>query len=283
VGVVIIDHAAPPLEQPLPDPASTVPVVTLLRRDWEFLFDQLRSTRAVLDYLHRVGCSTPFLGGEPERYYELAAADAAAEPSPVDPTLQGEPRSVPLLPMTPAGRDDDQAHGMVRVICEDIANAPTGQNEGERIQVLATIDMLPVGYRTALGHFLLDSLRTASEADADTVYWNFRTFRSAHLDVPQLGFGVCSRFDEMISNAFRSWVLLRHYERAQAGQRAQALSIGVLLTPRSDGLRDWDTTVIAVTGDPSLTEEDLALSRRLWNSAEGSLDSDAAARPPIAS
>ncbi|WP_328842929.1 hypothetical protein [Streptomyces sp. NBC_00258] len=35
---------------------------------------QLRSTHAVVGYLHRVGTSAPVLGGEPERYYELAAA-----------------------------------------------------------------------------------------------------------------------------------------------------------------------------------------------------------------
>jgi hypothetical protein len=60
--------------------------------------------------------------------------------------------------------------------------------------------------------------------------------------------------------AFQSWVLLRHHERAPAGQLDrldQALTVSVLLTPRSDGVRDWDTTVIAVSGDPQLTEEEL--------------------------
>jgi len=270
IGVVIIDHPTPPPDHRLLAPAGAVPTVTLLRRDWEFLFDQLRSTRAVIDYLHRVEGPCPFLGGEPERYFELAAADAAAEPAPLDPAIRGERRSVPLLPMAPAGRDDDQAHGLVRVICEDIANTPTAHDEDERIRILATIDKLPVGYRTELGRLLLDSLRTAYQTDAQTVYWNFRTFRSS-LDVPQLGFGVCSRFDETIHNAFRSWVLLRHHERGDAEQLTQALSIGVLLTPRSDGIRKWDTTVLAVTGDPALTDEELTQSRHLWNSGELSL------------
>jgi len=270
IGVVIIDHPAPPPEHRLLDPAGAVPTVTLLRRDWEFLFDQLRSTRAVIDYLHRVAGSCPFLGDEPERYFELAAADAAAEPAPLGPSIRGERQSVPLLPMAPAGRDDDQAHGLVRVICEDIANTSTRPNEAELIRILATIDKLPVGYRTDLGRFLVDSLRTASETDAQTVYWNFRTFRST-LDVPQLGFGVCSRFDDTIHNTFRSWVLLRHHERGDATQLAQVLSIGVLLTPRSDVIRKWDTTVVAVTGDPALTEEELAQSRHLWNRGEYSV------------
>jgi hypothetical protein len=81
-------------------------------------------------------------------------------------------------------------------------------------------------------------------------------------------FGVCSRFDDTTQAVFRSWVLLRHHERAALGQLDQldqAVSVGVLLTPRSDGLRDWDTTVLAVHGDPQLTEEELAASRELWN------------------
>lgn len=129
IGVVIIDHPAPPRDHPLTEPTAGVPIVTLLRRDWEFLFDQLRSTRAVVDYLYRVGGSTELLGAEPGRYFGLAAADAVAEPRPLDASIDsavGERRSVPLLPTAPAGHEDDQAHGLVRLICEDIANTPSG-------------------------------------------------------------------------------------------------------------------------------------------------------------
>jgi hypothetical protein len=82
--------------------------------------------RAVIDYLARVSGSTGRLGAEPERYYELAAADANAEPSPPQhPAIAalGTQVSVPLLPAAPAGSDDDEAHGMVRIMCEEIANA----------------------------------------------------------------------------------------------------------------------------------------------------------------
>ncbi len=122
-GAVIIDHPAPSPGYRIQSQASRIPVVVLLRRDWEFLFDQLRSTRAVIGYLERVGGSAPVLGAEPERYYELAAADAAAKPSEIDPALLGVGvvRSVPLLPAAPAGSDDDKAHGLVRIMCEDIA------------------------------------------------------------------------------------------------------------------------------------------------------------------
>jgi len=121
-GVVIIDHPDPPDDYATPATAGDVPHVVLLHRDWEFLFDQLRSTHAVVSYLHRIDASTEKLGTEPERYYELAAADAAAPPGPLDPALEGtgDPRSVPILPTAPAGIDDN-AHSIVRTILEDIA------------------------------------------------------------------------------------------------------------------------------------------------------------------
>ncbi|MGH3972441.1 MAG: hypothetical protein ACRDS9_03830, partial [Pseudonocardiaceae bacterium] len=267
-GVVIIDHPSPPCEYQLPELGTRIPTVVLLRRDWEFLFHQLRSSRAVIDYLARVSGSTGRLGAEPERYYELAAADANAEPSPLDPAIGalGTQVSVPLLPAEPAGSDDDEAHGMVRIMCEDIANVRLdSDNEANRLRVLSAIDELPVGHRSELGRLLLDGLEKARHVDQGTTSWQFRTFRSGKLDA-QLGFGVCSVLNEVTHAAFRSWLLLRHHERGVSGGDLDTLtSIGVLLTPRSDGYREWDTTTMAVTGDPELTEEELHNSRALWN------------------
>ncbi|MDQ3762975.1 MAG: hypothetical protein M3460_15395 [Actinomycetota bacterium] len=67
-GVIIVDHPSPPPEYQLPELRTRIPTVVLLRRDWEFLFYQLRSTHAVIDYLARVSGSTGRLGAEPERY-----------------------------------------------------------------------------------------------------------------------------------------------------------------------------------------------------------------------
>lgn len=127
---------------------------------------------------------------------------------------------------------------MVRIMCEDIANSPHSDNELERLRVLATIDSLPIGYRTELGRLLVDALAEVRHTPDDHVRWKFRTFR-AELGQPQLGFGVCSRLDEVTEDNFRSWVLLRHFERAEhPDDLADSLSLGVLLTPRRDGLRD---------------------------------------------
>ncbi len=265
VGVVIVDHPDPPTESALQDHSrGAIPVVTLLRRDWEFLFDQLRSTRQVVDYLHRVGGPCPTLGGEPERYFELARADLEAEPDPPDPGLAGEHRSAPLLPMAPAGHDNDQAHGMIRILMEDIANSPYDGDEYERLEVLAAIDRLPVAHRTELGELLLGELLTARDPYSEEIRWRFRSYRRS-LHIPQLGFGVCSTLNETTREAFRSWVLLRHHERGTTTELTNAVTVGVLLTPRSDGLRDWDTTLLAVRGDPYLDEEQLVHSRLLWD------------------
>jgi hypothetical protein len=63
---------------------------------------------------------------------------------------------------------------------------------------------------------------------------------------------------------------MRHHERGISGGDLDALtSVGVLVTPRRDGYREWDTTVLAVTGDPQFTEEELHNSRTLWNTPIG--------------
>ncbi|MET0415536.1 MAG: hypothetical protein ABW022_05890 [Actinoplanes sp.] len=43
------------------------------------------------------------------------------------------------------------------------------------------------------------------------------------------------------------------------------MSVGVLLTPDRTGRRGWDTAMLAIAGDPELSPEELAASRRLWN------------------
>ena len=268
VGVVIIEHPDPPREHPLSKVEGVIPSVVLLRRDWEFLFNQLRSSRAVVDYLHRVGASAERLGAEPQRYYELAAADATTIAGPADPAIQwrgGDERSVPLLPTAPAGSDDD-AHGMFRIMCEDIATSPiAGHREEERLNILASIDRLPVAYRSELGRLLLSGLHSAHQADPGTTTWSFRTFRPTRPGEIQLGFGVCSMLTEVTREAFRSWFLLRHHERGEAEPLGGATSIGILLTPRDDGYRDWDTTMMAIVGDPELTAEELDRWGQLWN------------------
>ena len=75
----MIDHPNPPRDVfPAKDPKG--PNVVMLRRDWEFLWDQLRSAAAIVDYVHRVaGEDEPLeLGVETHRYFDLAGRDAVA-------------------------------------------------------------------------------------------------------------------------------------------------------------------------------------------------------------
>ena len=65
---VILDHDDPPAGV-VPDLSEAKhPATVLLRRDWQFLFDQLKSTHAVVEYLRRVARKPVEIGTEPERY-----------------------------------------------------------------------------------------------------------------------------------------------------------------------------------------------------------------------
>jgi hypothetical protein len=60
-----------------------------------------------------------------------------------------------------------------------------------------------------------------------------------------------------------------------------AFSVGVLLIHRADGVREWDTTMVAVIGDPALMSEELDTYRHLWNSSRRSVSNGYASTPPV--
>lgn len=47
-------------------------------------------------------------------------------------------------------------------------------------------------------------------------------------------------------------------------ERAEMLSVGVLLTPRHDGYRPWDTTLVATRGDQGLDPRSRDALELLW-------------------
>jgi hypothetical protein len=267
-GIVILDHESPPADLVPEAVSSGLPSVVLLRRDWEFLFDQLGSTAAVLTYLFRVSSMPPIaLGEEPVRYYELAQADESA-PAMDQPDLSfvasGKIVSTPALPLMPAGRDDRKAHLLLRMIQEDMATIPlSGWDETQRTAVLTELDALPVGQRTELGRYLLGMLEEVVSADADDVRWAVRRVFS-NQEAPHLIFGTCSRYNEATSWGFGQLVLLRHYELCEALGATGLASVGVLLTPRHDGQRPWDTTAARVVGAVELSDDELKQLQNLW-------------------
>ncbi len=270
LAVVVLDHNGLPDGLTIEHGAGDLPCMVLLRRDWDFLFGQLRSTHAVVQYLNRVAAmdARP-LGEEPVRYYELAADDLATPAKSIDPRVLGKSgvtSSVPILPQAPAGHDDRQAHRLLRIILEDIATSPVSgeATEGDRIRVLAEIDSLPVAQRTALGQLLFEMMDQVVQAPDGQTMWRFRSFVTPDGRL-QLGFGACTRFGPEIQGAFGYWAMLRHHQRAQdLGKAHDLVTVGVLLTPRYDGLRPWDTTMARVAGDLALTADELARLLKLW-------------------
>lgn len=269
VGVVIIEHSNVPNRFALDSHKSQTPTVPLVRRDWEFLFNQLRSTYAVINYLHRVAGTSNTIGSEYLRYFELALADSETINDSPTPSIHANQiaLSVPQLPMESAGHENDESHSVVRNIIEDIANSPFKKDELEAVQIiLGEIDALPVGHRTDLGNLLINELQSSKLHPSRSVHWRFRFYLSLMQDTT-LVFGVCSKFSADIQTAFTTRVHLMHHEVCERNNDfTNTRTVGVLLTPREDSLRDWDTSLSAVEGDLGLTEDEIEQYRTLWPS-----------------
>ena len=270
IVVAVLDHSDPPEETAPALDAAKHPTVVLLRRDWEFLFDQLKSTHAVVEYFERVADDSIPLGDEPLRYYDLAQEDAATPPAPFPPELWvagAEVVSTPLLPLAPVAASDRRAHSLVRMILEDIATTRLTQaTELDRLRVLAQLDRLPVGQRANVGEFLLDAMsKVVQEGSDDGTAWRMRSVRGRDRRT-HLGYGVCSRpYDETVQHAFGLWAQLRHFDLLQAGLSHDELTtVAVLLTPPRRGQRRWDTTMTAVSGDVGFDPDVLATLRSLF-------------------
>ena len=268
IVAVVIEHASPPAGVVPGVACAKHPSVVLLRRDWEFLFEQLKSTNAVAGYVARVAGEDLALGEEPARYYDLALADADAVPMRLDPAVLGPGRAVstPLLPLAPAGVEDRPAHEIVRIVLEEIATTRlTSSDEGDRLRMLAELDRLPVGHRAEVGRFLLAAMDEVTRAPRDGVLWRLRSLKG---DTGQahLGFGVCSHpHTSDLQEAFGWWAQLRHHDLLNArGADDQLTTVAVLLTPPASGRDRWDTTSVAVSGRTSFTHDDLTALRTVW-------------------
>lgn len=268
VPVVVLEHPRPPDDLILPGPA-----VTLLRRDWEFLFEQLQSTVGVVDYLHRVSALPPVrLGLEAVRYYELAQADAGVPAEPIDPGLADlvkRNEAAPVLPLEPAVRAN-----LIRWILEDIGEVSTStmnpDQRRERLAMLAAIDRAPISVRGQMAVAILSWLKQVQRAPHDAVWWRFRHyiyFGRVHLII-----GVTNQNKDVMREAFGHLVRLRHVERGERSpNEAEVTTVGVLLQPRDGGQRPWDTTAGMVQGFVTLGAEERALAQEIWGSLDESV------------
>jgi hypothetical protein len=267
LNVVVLDHPEAP-DGVVPDtPGDTV---VLLRRDWEWLFEHLKSTHLVAQYLRRVAGEAVELGGEPVRYYNKARSDPAAEPDGVPAALlspDGRAFSAPQLPMLAVGDEPglDNGHLLLRSVMEDIATGPFDPaRERERLHVLAQIDRLPVALRGDFGRVMMSALQEVLGAVPGETLWRFRLIRGEGGRF-HVGFGACSASSEMHRDAFSWWVQLRHHQLQQLTGIEDLTTVGILLTHRTDGQRPWDTTMVSVRGDLELTEEEIETFERMWD------------------
>lgn len=264
VSLVLVDHTDVPdsyLPPELPENA-----VVMMRRDWEFLFNQLRSARSVVGYLRRIAGENIVLGTEPVRYHELALADLEVEatPTPEWATRAATTVSVPLAPLEPAGQAETNAHFVLRTIQEDIALSPApSRDELIRIDVLSRLDSIPVASRTELGERLQSYMAEASgwqEASLITSARIYLPVGGDEFDSP-IVFMVASRLDELTNMVFRARVELQHHDFFAVAGNPDLITLGVLLTPGTTSGREWDTTMIATRGPLDLDPEYLAFIR----------------------
>jgi len=93
--------------------------------------------------------------------------------------------------------------------------------------------------------------------------------------ITHLAFSVSSATSLTVRDAFGTWVQLRHYDLHQAAPGSFDTTVGVLLSRRTDGIRDWDTSMVAMQGPIDLEPDTLEIWRRVWlsnNPAVGRLD-----------
>jgi hypothetical protein len=275
ISVVILDHERPPDHVTFPG-SQLRDAVVLLRRDWEFLFDELKSTHAVAAYLRRVAGEDMELGTEPVRYHQLATLDSQAGPRGLNPAVKelgAAEHWEPMLPLTPVGSEDEGAHRFFRSILEDIATIELQTTtEQVRLRALAELDRLPTEHRAHVGNYLREAFNLVSRPD-----WTEAVFRLKRilggLGSTQLLFGAGAHFpDDSYQEVFASWVELRHQEFIERiGKRnEEAISVGVLLTPRSDELI-WDTTMTAIFGPIEIAPERRILLKEAWGDEKGAM------------
>lgn len=139
--------------------------------------------------------------------------------------------------------------------------------EADRFTVLSDFDRLPVPARAEWGHLLLDMLRDVPEVPDEHCKWRFRRLLEED-GARQLIVGAATRFDPIVLASFSAYVQLRHHEvTARTGMAEESSTLGVLLTPRHDGVRPWDTNVVRVHGDLDLSDEEIQVYSEAWNRA----------------
>jgi len=129
------------------------------------------------------------------------------------------------------------------------------------------LDRLAVPQRAGIGRFLLDAMELTAKEPPGEVVWRQRQFFSPHDSQRplHLAYATCSHeWDDRLRGMFTTWVWLRHHQLWEGlGQPEDLTTVGLAVTPRSDGIRPWDTSVVAAIGDLGLEAPDIALYEKV--------------------
>jgi hypothetical protein len=281
VAVVVLDHPNPP-RAVFPPTDRDGPSVVMMRRDWEFLWNQLRSASAIVDYIHRVSAEEEpaELGSETHRYFDLANKDLHAPPSRL-PDWLGDGRadsvSDPLLPKDPASAGDEIGFRVFQRILEDIAATDFTGDETDRVQMLSHIDRVAVTARADLGRLLLRRLIACGKAPKGELRVEHRILYVDQGEL-HLSFTCMGSLTGYYHQMFHTWFLHRR-QRFLSQSKAKGpiwpWSVGVLLTPRpSADERLWDTTVMASNGPPAFDDAEYRRLDAIYASVAPNVDAE---------
>lgn len=264
VPVVVLDHPnLPSGVVPEPDPAGSSVVLT--RQDWEFLWGQLRSATAIVDYVHRVSAESPLeLGSETNRYFDVAALDSDAPPAqPISWSTShatAVASSVPAVPQDPASATDEVGFAVFQRILDDLAATDFAGDESIRLDLLSLIDQVAVAARAELGRLLLKRLIECADAPLGAHRLQHRIMFLGDGDL-QLSFSTMTVLTGYHREMYRQWLMHRRQRfLSDSGSVGPVWpwTVGVLLTPRPGGGPLWDTTTLATNGPPQFGQEEFA-------------------------
>lgn len=179
--------------------------------------------------------------------------------------------SGPRLPQEPVDTSDVVGHDVFHRILEDIAATDFTGDEQTRVEVLTLIDQVAVTHRAELGRTLLRRIDHCALAPADALLAQHRVVFIDHGRL-HLAFSVYSQLTGHHRQLYETWLLLRRQGFLQlsgADGPDYPWSVGVLLTPRPDGQRLWDTTVFATNSGPAYDEDEFTRLEQLFAESKG--------------
>lgn len=262
-GVVVIDHPYVPSGYiPSLDDSGDLPCLVMLRRDWEYLFDHLRSTRAVLMYIRRLAGIESVLGDEPARYTALAISDEQCNPPEPLTGVRALSEAFEAHPISPL-KSVGNADLFFRQMLEDVACPDTTLDEWDRIRMLMCLDTLPALTRVDLSTFVSSFLQSAEGLPAGQSLSITRLFIPGDGSTP-IVFMAMTGDVEVSQWQLQRRTRLLSYDHAQSLDRKEQVAVGVLFTPTYDRAKPLHTHTVFIDGDSGLDDDQASEIRKCF-------------------